>query len=129
MKRNSVKIYARALAEVISEGKTDGKKIADNFLKFLIKSGQEKRAKEILSLAEDFILLKQGKRKIIFETARKITSDQKKMLHGIAETGDKVQEKIKPELIAGVKIIINDSKQFDSSLLSKLQNMYVSRNN
>lgn len=126
-----LKIYAKALAEVIlskpasAEASVWQRKIADNFLKFLIKTGKEKKAKEILNLAEDFILAKQGKRKIIFETARKITSDQKKLLHGIAETGDKVQEKINPELIAGVKIIINDSKQFDGSLLSKMSRIFA----
>ena len=120
-----LKIYSQALADVISEGKTDGKKIADNFLALLIKAGQEKRGKEILDLAEDLLLVKQGKQKIIFETARKITSEQKKLLHAVAKTGDKIQEKIAPELIAGVKIIINDSKQFDGSLLSKMSRIFA----
>ena len=70
------------------------------------------------------ILAKQNKDKIIFETARKITPSQKKMLHDIAKDGDQIKEKINPDLIAGVKIIINENKQFDGSLQNKLQNIF-----
>ena len=99
------------------------KRVIGNFLKLLAKTGQEKKAKEILSLAEDLLLFKQGKRKIIFQTARKMTASQKKLLRDFIKDGDVVKEKINPELIAGIKIIINDSRQFDSSMQSKLQNI------
>ena len=128
-KQAKIKSYAKALAEVINSGKVDDKKIASNFTKFLISSGYISKAKEILDLAEDFILAKNKNRRITIETARKATINQKKMLERFVKSGDVVKEKVNPELIAGVKIIINDSKQFDSSLQSKLQNIYVRRNN
>jgi len=132
MKINKTKLYAKALAEVIykNENQPSPKatawqgKIVDNFLKLLVKNNQEKKAKEILGLAEDLLLIKQGKRKIIFNTARKMSADQKKLLHDFIKSGDVVKEKIDPELIAGIKIIINDSKQFDASLAGKLQNIF-----
>ena len=123
MKQNKTKIYAKALAEVIFAGKANEKKIIDNFLKLLIKTGQEKKAKEILGMAEDLLLQKQGKRKIVFETARKMTAGQKKLLNDFVKQGDVVKEKINHELIAGIKIIVNNSKQLDSSMLSKLNNL------
>ena len=92
-------------------------------MKLLISSGYERKSKEILDLAEDLLLKKQGKRKIIFETARKITTSQKKLLESFVKKGDVVKEKINPELIAGIKIIINNEKQFDNSMLSKLNNI------
>ena len=128
-KQAKIKYYAKALAEVINSGKVDDKKIVSNFTKFLISSGYISKAKEILDLAEDFILAKNKNRRITIETARKATINQKKMLERFVKSGDVVKEKVNPELIAGVKIIINDSKQFDSSLQSKLQNIYVRRNN
>jgi len=126
MKQNKVKLYAKALAEIILQKHTpaEEKKIVDNFLKLLEKSGMEKKAKEIITLAEDFILRKQGNSKITFETARKASSLQKKLLQSIAKEGDIVNERISPELIAGVKIIINNEKQFDGSLQKKLQNIF-----
>ncbi|MCX6719590.1 MAG: F0F1 ATP synthase subunit delta [Candidatus Staskawiczbacteria bacterium] len=128
-KQNKTKLYAKALAEVLmkpsyakaSEGRN---KVADNFIRILVGAGLEKKAKEILELAEDLVLAKQGKSKITFETARKMTASQKKMAGGIVKEGDIVKEKINPELIAGIKIIINNSKQFDASMKSKLQEIF-----
>jgi len=123
MKNNKVKIYAKALAEVALDKKID-KKAEANFVKLLQKNGLMHKAKEIVQLAEDILLQKRGNRKITFETARKITPSQKKMLEAIAKHGDVVKEKINPELIAGVRVIINDNRQFDGSLQNKLKNIF-----
>jgi F0F1-type ATP synthase delta subunit len=123
MKRNKAKLYAKALAEIISAGKTEDKKIVVNFVKLLVSAGLEKKSREILSLAEDLLLAKQGARKITFQTARKITASQQKLLEGFAKKGDIIKERINLELISGIKIIINDSQQLDGSLQSKLQNI------
>lgn len=120
-KQAKIKLYAKALAEIVSKKGIDEKKVINNFVKLLVSSGYEGRSKEILDLTEDIILAKQGKRKITFETARKTTASQNKLLENFVKKGDIVNEKINPELIAGIKIIINDSKQFDGSLQSKLQ--------
>ncbi len=129
MKQNKTKLYARALAEILSKkggvSATEEKRVVSNFVKLIIAAGLEKKLKEILSLAEDFILANQGKRRITFETARTTTASQKKILDGIVNKGDIVKEKISPELIAGIKIIINDSKQLDLSLLAKLQEVFT----
>jgi len=121
MKHNKIKIYAKALASVIYDGKVENSKIVKNFTNLLISSGYDKKSKEILELAENILLAKQGKRKIIFETARKMMSEQKKILEKFVKEGDVVKEKINPELIAGIKIIINESQQFDVSMQNKLQ--------
>jgi F0F1-type ATP synthase delta subunit len=90
----------------------------------LIAEGLEKKSKEILEMAEEMVLAKNGNKKITFETARKITASQKKLLESIAKNGDLIKEKINPELIAGVKIILNNEKQFDNSMQSKLNNIF-----
>jgi len=130
MKTNKTKLYAKALAQVLEKparhnaaalGGED--KIVKNFAKLLVSAGLEKKSKEILNLAEDLLLLKKGNKKICFETARKMTASQKKLTENFVKDGDKVSEKINSELIAGIKIIINDSRQFDNSMLSKLNNI------
>jgi F0F1-type ATP synthase delta subunit len=123
MKTNKTKLYAKALAEVLSKKGIDEKKVINNFVKLLVKTGQEKKAKEILNLAEDLLLAKQGKRKITYEIARRITAENRALLKEFVKEGDVVKEKINHELIAGVKIIINNEKQFDNSMLSKLNNI------
>ena len=126
-KQAKIKLYARALAEVISgrpvsaEATAWQRKIVNNFIKLLVDSGYEKKSKEILDLTENLLLTKHGKSRVTFETARKMTLSQKKILDNFVKKGDVVKEKINPELIAGIKIIINDSRQFDASMQSKLQ--------
>ncbi len=123
-KQNKTKLYAKALAEVLAKKGIDEKKVVNNFAKILVDAGYEKKSKEILSLTEDFILQKQGNDKINFQTARKITAGQKKLLQSLAKDGDKIKETINLDLIAGIKIIINDNKQFDASMQNKLQNIF-----
>jgi F0F1-type ATP synthase delta subunit len=127
-KQTKVKLYAKALAQVLSIKKTEGsersRRIVNNFAKLLVSAGLENKAKDILALTEDFLLAKKGKRKITFQTARKITTGQKNVLKGFAKEGDIVKEEISPELIAGIKIIINNNKQFDASLNGKLQKIF-----
>ena len=128
-KQAKIKLYAKVLAEIISKkggvSATDEKKIVNNFVKLLLSSGFEKKSKEILDLTEDLLLAKRGKKKVTFETARKITAGQKKMMDNFIDNGDVVKQKINPELIAGIKIIINDSRQFDSSMQSKLNKINI----
>ena len=124
MKINKTKLYATALAEVLAKKGINEEKVTKNFAKLLVREGLEKKSKEIFELAQDLILAKQGKKKITLETARKMTLQQKKIAEGFAKSGDVIKEKINPELIAGIKIIINNSKQFDGSMKSKLQNIF-----
>ena len=124
-KQIKIKLYAKALAEIVSRkggiSSSEEKRIIDNFIKLLVRTGYDKKSKEILNLAENLILAKNGKRKITFETAREISASQKKSLNNFIKKGDIITEKINPDLIAGIKIIINGARQFDSSLQSKLQ--------
>ena len=122
--KNKSKNYAKALAEIILAGKASEKKIVDGFLKLLEKDGQQRHANEILDLTEEIILAAKGKKKIYFETARQMTAKQKKMLDSVAKPGDVVKEKINPELIAGIKIIINNNRELDASLQNKLNNIF-----
>ncbi|MGA2418118.1 MAG: F0F1 ATP synthase subunit delta [Candidatus Staskawiczbacteria bacterium] len=126
---NKTKLYATALAEILSgpafakASAGEEKKIIDNFVKILVSAGLEKKSKEILDLAEKYLLAKQGKNKITFEIARRITAENRALLKQFVKEGDVVKEKVNHELIAGVKIIINNEKQFDNSMLSKLNNI------
>ncbi len=120
----SSKTYAKALVELISEKKSpaDVKKHLAGFLDFLAKNGDMKKAKEIISLTENLWYKKTGKRKITLETAHKIS--KKNILKDFFQDGDMVAEKVNPELIAGIKVVVNNEKQLDFSLKSKLEQIF-----
>ena len=118
------KIYARVLVDVMMSKKNTGneKKIVDNFLKLLKKNVDVKNAMEIIRLAEVFILQKTGNKKITLETARDI--GRKNIFKEIVRRHDIVEEKIDPELIAGIRITVNGEKQLDFSLKNKLDKIF-----
>ena len=118
------KIYARVLVDVMMSKKNTGneKKIVDNFLKLLKKNVDVKNATEIIRLAEVFILQKTGNKKITLETARDI--GRKNIFKEIVRRHDIVEQKINPELIAGIRITVNGEKQLDFSLKNKLDKIF-----
>jgi len=119
-----VKQYAEALTEIIldkeGEGPEQSRRTVESFLKFLDRNGQMQKAKEIIALAENLYIKKTGKRKVILETARKADL---KNLKNILKKDDIIEEKINSELLAGIKIIIND-EQLDLSMQNKINNLF-----
>ncbi len=116
------KVYAKALVESLLDKKADENKIKNNFIKLLEKNGDTKKAKEIITLAEKLLLQKMGNKKLVIETARKV--DNKDFLKKFTKKGDIVQEKINSQLIAGLKVIVNNDRQLDLSLAKKLENIF-----
>lgn len=117
----SAKTYAKALVELISQ--PHSKKHIAAFLDFLAKNGDRKKAGQIILIAEDIFYKKTGKRKITLEIARKI--EKKNLLKDFFQQGDMVKEKINPELVAGIKVMVNSEKQLDFSLSKKLNEIFT----
>ena len=65
-------------------------------------------------------LVKSGNKKIVLEMARQ----NKVILKSVIKKNDVVEEKINPELIAGIKIIIDNERQLDFSLKNKLDKIF-----
>lgn len=120
------KDYAKALVELLLLKATsvDEKKLLALFLKLLEKNGDTGKAKEIIILAEALFFKKTGRKKIILETARKMDLKQRDSLASLIKEGDIFQEKINKDLIAGVKIIVDNERQLDVSMLKKIQQIF-----
>jgi F0F1-type ATP synthase delta subunit len=128
-----VKDYAKALAEILSAKnsptsgvgvKVDEKKLSAGFIKLLEKQGDLGKAKEILEKAEMFLAKKAGKKSITFETARKLSDHQKKAFSKFIEKGDVIKEKINPDLIAGIKVVVDGDRQIDYSMKNKINKIF-----
>jgi len=115
------KQYAKALADIMVGSKTDVKKVTERFLELLEKNGDIGKAKEIMTLAEDIFIKKTGRRKIILETARPMGKNQ--IVKSFEMAGDIIEQRVNPEIIAGIKITIND-EQLDMSIQKKLQEIF-----
>ena len=122
-------VYAKALVEVLSapaagseagSHKMTDDELAKNFLALVRKNGDERYLRKILEEASRFARGKSGVRKVTVESARALIPSQKAMIAHFVKAGDMVEERIDPDLIAGIKIILNDEMQFDGSLKNKL---------
>lgn len=118
------KIYAKALVELALKKGEKEKEIVINFLNLLKKNNDLQGASKIIELCQKFYFKKTGKKKIVLEVARKLNKDNREMLNDLAEDSDLIEEKINPDLIAGIKIIVNEEKQFDQSVLNKLKKIF-----
>jgi F0F1-type ATP synthase delta subunit len=114
--------YAKTLVEIMIDGKDNAKMVA-GFLEFVKKNRDEKKLREILKLAEKLYFKKTGNKKIVLETARAQNFKNSDLLENLVKKGDIVEEKINKDLIAGVKIVVNEEKQLDFSLFKKLQEL------
>ena len=123
--RYSLKNYAEALAVAIHNTEpTRSDTIVKNFLILLGKSGDEVHAEKIVNAAERILRKKDGGREIILESARPLERENQKLLSGIAGKKDSVAMRIDPNLVAGVRIVIDGEKEFDGSLKGKLDKMF-----
>jgi|GEM_PF-1815668 len=120
--------YANTLVEIMLPARNNAKalggeekgnaKLVASFLAFVKKNKDEKKLKEILKLAEKLYFKTTGYKKVVIETARKL--DTEKLEKELVKAGDVVEKKINKNLIAGVKIVVNEERQLDYSFANKL---------
>ena len=92
----SSKNYADAFCLAVLAAKNDAEKdkCVKNFLDLLKKNRDQRKLNEIFSLAEKVISQKTGARKVVVESARPLTAENKKMLEGMMKSGHHVERKI-----------------------------------
>lgn len=124
-------IYAKALVEVLADagkaGVKDEPRFAENFLALVRRNGDEMHLRKILDDASRFARGKSGVRKVTVESARALSPKQKDAVATFIKADDIVEERVDPELIAGIRIILDDELQFDGSLKKKLAGAFGSR--
>jgi F0F1-type ATP synthase delta subunit len=113
-------IYAKALVEVLGDPAVKDAVAAKNFLDLVKRNGDEADLGKMLEEASRFARGKSGVHKITVASARALTESQRYTVNGFIKPGDVVEHRIEPELVAGVKIIVDDELQFDGSLKNKL---------
>lgn len=113
-------IYAKALVEVLEDPRVKTETATKNFIALVRKNGDEAHVRKILEEASRFSRGRDGIRKVTIASARALTAAQDADVRRFLEKGDVVEKRIEPDLVAGVKIIIDDELQFDGSLKKKL---------
>lgn len=119
-------IYAKALSEVWLGAKTKDTRarIVKNFLAIVRKNGDLGILKKIAAATEKKLREKTGARKVTIETARPLTRDLREEVRRRFKDSDTMEEKITPELVAGMRITLNDELELDGSFKRKLIRLF-----
>ena len=122
----SAYFYAKAFAELASRKLTHAEeaKFVKNFLAVIAKNNDSHELKKILGATEKMVREKTGTRKIILESARDIKKTPREILGKFLRASDVTEIKINPDLVAGIRLTVNDNEQFDGSLKRKLEKLF-----
>ena len=83
---------------------------------------------KIAAATEKMFYARKGINKIEVASARPLPQPARKLFHTLLNPKDKVEEQILPELVAGVRITVNDERELDMSLKRKLQKLFSATN-
>ena len=100
------------------------KRAIENFIGLVRKNGDWGAIHKILAVTEKVVREKTGARKFVFETARPLGKLLDRLRKELTKPSDVIEEKINPEMVAGVKITVNDEREFDGSLKQKLDRLF-----
>ena len=123
--RYSPRQYAAALLALL-KGRPEAveQRLQRQFLVLVGQKGDSRRLGLILKEVEKQDLREQGLKKVLVETPDPITPQIKKGIREVLGKDILIQEKINPELIAGIKILINDEILVDASAKTQLRKLF-----
>ncbi len=118
--------YAEALYETLN-GKSDAERrdVIIAFTRLLQKNRQIKVLPTILHKYEQLFLKKQNVRKVEVESVTPLSEKVKKQIETILGSKILLREKVNPELIAGLTILVDDSTYIDASARNQINNLFI----
>ncbi len=116
-------LYARAFRKALQEQKASEDELVKNFSVLLLLQGSLRRREEILHKVSQEIVHHHGGRWITVETARLLPENLRDKIRHAFSNADYMEQRIRPELIAGARIVVDGSQEFDGSLKRKLDSM------
>ena len=119
MSKITPKQYAEAFLEAATEAKISGDRAIENLIALIHKNGDWRKRKEILEACADMSRKRGGEQLVTILSARPLEKTQREQIEKTFQKSD-FEEQVDPELIAGVKIVIDRERQFDGTLKHKL---------
>lgn len=119
MSKISAKQYATALLDVLETGVAE-KKAVTGLLNSMISRGDIGKRSEVLAAIEQEVVKRNGGRLVRAEFAHALgINDRKDFLSSWSER-DRVTTAVNPDLVAGVRILVNGESELDLGLRARL---------
>ena len=122
------KYYAQAFLECAeSAPSTRLYELARNFVRVVAKNGDFSRMSKILEAISLLETKKNGGRHVFLEFARELPSDFVERVRRFFPERDRVEVRVRPALIAGLRVTIDGEEELDSSVNKKIKNLFQIR--
>ncbi|TSC79700.1 MAG: hypothetical protein G01um101429_375 [Parcubacteria group bacterium Gr01-1014_29] len=118
-------LWARAFRKALKEDKGQEEKLVQNLGKIVRHHGAMRHADTIIRRISEEIVHHNGGRWIMIFTARPLASVLREKVRGAFSPTDYVEERVRPELVAGLRILVDREKEFDGSLKRKLDQLFI----
>lgn len=124
--RYTIAHYARALANAMEGASSrDIKSVARNVVRLLRKKKSVSKLPLILRKAKRHYFDKKNITTIDIISAAPLLSATRKEVRRVAGAGARIHEMARPEVIAGIKIIVNDTYCIDATAAGIMQKLFV----
>lgn len=117
--------YAAAFFEAINEDKKNENAIIKLFLQTVRKNGDWGGIEKIFKLIAKKMAVAGGGRSIMVDCARKPSKEAAEKLIKSFSEKDYVEFHVVPELVAGIRILINGDRELDTTMLNKMNKLFT----
>lgn len=118
-------LYARALFECLEDQPKDQEGTIRRFRAYLMRNGDARLIGKILKAVERLAVHARGGRMVVVESARALPEKTVAALRAAFGKEDHLETAIRPELIAGVKMVIDGEWAIDATMKRKLQKLFL----
>lgn len=121
----SSELYAKAFMEVVSKASKEKQgKMVSRFLNIVRKNGDYPLIKKIFNQIQEALIRAKGGRMVILESARQISPELMEKLKNRFSVRDRVEQVIRPDLAAGLRVLVDGEKEIDFTLKRKLRKLF-----
>ncbi|MEK7173470.1 MAG: F0F1 ATP synthase subunit delta [Patescibacteria group bacterium] len=116
--------YAKAFRRALQEKRTSTDELVKNFVVLLKKDVAARNRDDIIKGVSREVVRGNGGHWITIETARTLPKTPRERIRRLFSHKDFIEERIRPDLVAGIRIVVDGEKEFDGSLKRKLNKLF-----
>lgn len=120
----SPELYARALLSALDDEPKDTRAVMRRFLAVVKKHRDSRLLPKILAQLERLMVKAEDGHLVTVESARPLEESAFRTIRGAFGAKDRVHAKISPDLIAGLRIVVDGEWVVDASMRKKLSKLF-----
>lgn len=124
MKTLSPTIYARAFRKALKEKNAAPEDLIRNLSAIVNEQCTLRKSIQIVRRVSEEIVHHAGGKWVVIEIARDVGDSMQKKIKKAFRDVDFIEQCMRPDLVSGVRIVVDGEKEFDGSLKRKLDTLF-----